>query len=396
MCANSARLGLVWLWLSIINVSAAEFSGQLSMELRGFSQDAQYPRQLNGLQTSIMLAPEWRTYLGDNIQTALIPYLRVDARDHQRTHADLREAYMLYIGNNWELLLGVNREFWGVTEARHLINIINQVDAVENIDEEDYLGQLMLNLTLQRAYGRFSFYLLPLFRERTFSSEKGRLRAPLSVDENRADYEHQDQQWHTDLAFRYSHYRGDWDMGVSVFHGTSREPHLRINHQQDALLPYYDQISQLGLELQYTQEAMLWKFEGLTRAGQGHTFLASVVGLEYTLFQAFNSQADIGFLVEHLYDGRDRVEAPQTIFQNDLFLGIRVALNDMQDTTMLAGMMRDLQNESGSLRLEAERRVGDSIKLELETQLFINAQHDRTVTAFKRDNFVTLTLAQYF
>ena len=73
-----------------------------------------------------------------------------------------------------------------------------------------------------------------------------------------------------------------------------------------------------------------------------------------------------------------------------------MALNDMQDTTMLAGMMRDLQNESGSLRLEAERRVGDSIKLELETQLFINAQHDRTVTAFKRDNFVTLTLAQYF
>lgn len=397
MCVKSARCSLCWLFIYLASGSCwAEFSGQLAIELRTFSQDAQYPHQLEGLQTSMMLEPEWRSYLSDNLQTALIPYLRLDARDTKRTHADLREAYVLYIQNDWELLVGFNREFWGVTEARHLVNIINQVDAVENIDEEDYLGQLMLNLTLQRDYGRFSFYLMPLFRERTFGGEKGRLRTRLIVDQDAVEYEHKDEQWHTDIAFRYSHYLGDWDIGLSLFHGTSREPRLILNNQQNALLPYYDQVSQLGAELQYTQDAILWKFEGLARAGQGHTFLASVVGFEYTLFQVFDSAADIGFLLEHLYDGRDMVKAPANTFDNDLFLGVRYSLNDVQDTALLAGMLRDLQNKASSLRLEAERRVGDSMKLELETQLFINASKDILATSFKKDNFFTVRLSQYF
>ena len=382
--------------LSVLSHAHAEFSGQVGAELRAFPRDAQYSDQFNNLQGSIYFEPEWRHYIGEHLQTVVIPYLRLDGRDSERTHADLREGYALYRVNEWEFLLGVNREFWGVTESRHLINIINQVDSVDNIDEEDFLGQLMFNASAQYDIGRFDVYLMPHFRERTFAGDKGRLRAGLPVDISAARYQHDDEQWHNDWALRYSHYLGDWDVGVSLFTGTSREPRLIPAESGRQLIPYYDQIEQLGLELQYTQDAWLWKFEGLVRAGQGHTFLASVAGFEYIFYQVFNSGADIGLLLEHLYDGRDTTQAPVTLFNNDLFVGLRYSLNDMQDTLFLAGIMSDLENESGSLRVEAERRIGNSLKVEIETQLFINASNDAITTPFKQDNFFTLRLSQYF
>ena len=388
--------GVLLLSVLFSNSMHAEFSGQIGMELRVFPQDAQHADQLNGMQSSVYFEPEWRNYINDNVQTVVIPYMRLDTRDSKRSHADLREVYGLYMADDWELLVGMNRVFWGVTESRHLINIINQVDGVDNIDEEDFLGQWMLNLTWQRDIGRFDIFFLPHFRERTFSGDRGRLRAELPVDVSAARYQHDDEQWHNDWAMRYSHYIGDWDIGLSIFTGTSREPRFIVNDNATQLIPYYDQIEQLGIDLQYTHEAWLWKFEGLARAGQGHTFLATVAGFEYTLFQVSESNADIGLLIEHLYDGRDLTQAPAAAFDNDLFLGLRYSLNDSQDTTFLAGLMRDLENESSSMRVEAERRIGDSFKVELEAQLFINSSNDFLGASFKNDDFVTLRLSRFF
>ena len=39
--------------------------------------------------------------------------------------------------------------------------------------------------------------------------------------------------------------------------------------------------------------------------------------------------------MEYLYDGRDSFEAPVTSFDDDVFVGTRIALNDVQDTSML-------------------------------------------------------------
>ncbi len=372
-----------------------EFSGFAGIESRWFPHDAQFSDQFNGVQNSLILEPEWIYETGDH-QFSFIPFARIDSRDNDRTHADIREAYWLYIQDDWELLIGVNREFWGVTESRHLVNVLNQIDQVENIDEEDYLGQAMVNLALQKQFGRFSFYVLPLFRERTFAGEDGRLRAPLAVDEDEAEYESGAEQWHTDLAARYSHYIGDWDIGASYFYGTGREPTLITNTDGTRLIPHYEIIHQVGIDLQYTNEEWLWKFEGIIREGQGDTFAASVFGFEYTFFQFRNSDADFGILLEHLFDDRDDTGTPSTILENDIFLGVRYTLNDIQDTNLLAGAIVDLEDESYSLRLEAERRVGDALKVELEGQLFTNSREDSLTSAFKDDDFIVLKMSQFF
>ncbi len=391
-----ASLSLLTLFLSIQPCfSELEFSGFASYEARWFPNDAQFQEQLNGVQNSLAIEPEWILEKG-NHQFSFIPFARIDARDDDRTHTDIREAYWLFIQDEWELLIGFNREFWGVTESRHLINVLNQIDQIENIDEEDYLGQVMVNLSIQKDFGRFSFYILPLFRERTFAGNDGRLRSSLIVDKGEAEYDSSAEEWHTDLALRYSHYIGDWDIGTSYFHGTGREPTLRINSDGSKLIPHYNIINQLGVDIQYTNEEWLWKLEAIVREGQGDTFAATVFGLEYTFFQARDSNADLGLLVEHLYDDRDQANAPVSALENDLFLGMRYTFNDIQDTSLLAGGIIDLEDESTSLRLEAERRIGDSFKVELEGQLFSNANDDSLPSVFKQDDFIQLSISKYF
>lgn len=329
---------------------------------RWFVEDPQFEGQLDGIQPSIAFEPEvdWTSEEG-NYQARFAPFVRLDGRDSERTHGDIREAYLRYIADDWEVLAGINRVFWGVTESRHLVNLINQIDGVEDVDEEDFLGEPMINLAVQRDYGLFSAFLLPGFRERTFAGEDGRLRTPLPVDEGAVAYESRAEEWGTDVALRYSHFLDEWDIGASYFYGTSREARLILSDDATRFEPRYDQIHQIGLDLQYTKDAWLWKFEGIVREGQG-TFGALVGGFEYTFYQINETDADVGVLGEYLYDGRDNDKAPPTAFDNDLFLGARLTLNDINDTAALVGTVVDLETRTTSFRLEAERRIGDGQK----------------------------------
>ena len=239
------------------------------------------------------------------------------------------------------------------------------------------------------------FYLMTGFRKRTFPGTEGRLRTALPVDESSAEFDSDLKEWQPEILARYSHFIDDWDIGFYYFYGTSREPVLTPNVDGTALRQRYDLIQQVALDLQLTRDATLYKFEGILRKGQGHVFGAYVAGLEHTLFRVFDSNADLGLLAEYLYDDRDEISYP-TIYDNDLFVGTRLGLNDVQDTSALFGLLVDLNNDSKTLRLEAERRIGDWWKVELESQWFANIDHNDPLWNFEKDNFLTITIKRSF
>lgn len=373
-----------------------KFSGSIGAELRVFPDDPQFSGQFTGAQASAIFNPTLSWQSDDGKHYAEIePYLRLDSEDDERTHGDLRTAFYEYIGDDFEFLAGFNSVFWGVTESRHLVNVVNQIDAVENIDGEDYLGEPMISVTTQQDWGRLSLMVLPGFRERTFAGSDGRLRAPFPVDEDRATYDSSLEEASSDIALRYEHSVGEFDFGLSYFYGTGREPRLLPGTDPTSLVPHYDTINQVGLDVQMTHDAFLWKFEGIAREGQGDPFGAFVAGVEYTMFQVFDSSADLGLIAEALYDGRDP-SAPATPFDNDVFLGARLAMNDVKDTSALLGAVIDLEDASTSLRFEAERRIGDDIKLELEAMTFLNIDASNTLAPLKDDHMLTVTLSRFF
>jgi hypothetical protein len=373
----------------------ASVSGYVAGELRAFPSEPLQTGQFETFQPSFLAAPEFR-YRSENgnEQFTVIPFLHVDSQDGNRTHFDVREAYWLHRADSWDLTVGLNKVYWGVAESRHLVDVINQADFVEDIDEEDKLGQPMVNLNFQRSWGNISLFLLPGFRERTFSDTDGRPGFPLAIDVDNAVYESGRGRGRVDFAARYSQYFGDWDVGVSYFQGTGREPRFVPSVRGDRLILHYDLIKQGSVDVQYTKNAWLWKFEGIVREGQGSTFGAMVGGFEYTLYQIAGA-ADLGLLVEYQRDERD-AGAPFTLGDDDLFFGARYALNDTQDTSILGGALVDRDTRATAVLIEAERRLSEHWKFEFEGRFFTNTEPRDPLYFFRNDSFVTARLSYFF
>jgi len=374
--------------------------GSFSVESRIFLNDPAFPEQNDAsVSPSVVIEPEFVYEWNKNQDRITVtPFARWDADDDNRSHIDLREASWLHIADDWDFVAGLSKVFWGVTESRHLVDIINQTDAVEDIDGEDKLGQPMLNLNLIRDWGTVGLFILPAFRERTFPDDDARLRGPLPIDVDNATYESRHQDNHIDAALRWSHTLGDWDLGLGYFQGTSREPRLLpgIRNGQIVLRPHYDLIDQTSLDIQLTHDSTLWKLEAMTRGGHGKRFAAVVAGIEYTLFGISDSSADLGFLIEYLYDGRDIRTAPAVIGDDDVFLGSRLALNNTQNTAFLIGAIIDRHNQESLFIIEAEHRLNDHWKFEVEGRFFLNVPDDSLNAGFRDDGYFNLSLSRYF
>ncbi|MEM6455944.1 MAG: hypothetical protein AAF772_12690 [Acidobacteriota bacterium] len=382
-----------------------EWSGFVGAELRGFASSGRFDGQDDDVTGSVVLEPEYfREWNDGRARLVVRPFLRLDTADDARSHVDVRALYWQRVADRYELDVGVRKVFWGVTESVHLVDIVNQTDAVEDPDGEDKLGQPMIRLGLSRSWGLLEVFLLPGFRERTFADREGRLRAPLPVDDDRARYASSAEDTHVDVALRYTHVVGDVDLGLSYFRGTSREPRLLPALRADVptLVPFYTQIDQLGLDLQGTYGAWLLKLEAIARwsaavdaqrPGFGD-YLAAVGGFEYTFFDLGGRGLDVGLLLEYQWDER-RARAT-TAAQDDLFVASRLALNDVQSTELLIGAAVDLGSGAAFVNVEGSRRIGDRYALDVRLRAFTGVPADDPLAAFRDDDYLQLTLKRYF
>jgi hypothetical protein len=374
-----------------------ELSGKVTAEARYFTQDAQFPQQDYSSNLSFTVEPEFYWEWNEGIDSlTFTPYLRVDENDNERTHGDIRELSWIHIGEDWELRTGLRKVFWGVTEFQHLVDVINQTDSVEDFDGEDKLGQQMINLSLVRDWGIVDLYLLPGFRERTTIGKNGRLRSGLVVNNDLASYESSAGENHIDTALRWSHTLGDFDLGAYWFHGTNRDPKLLLKNSNGTtyLAPYYEQMDQIGFDLQATIDSWLWKLETINRDTQSENYWAAQGGVEYTFYGIRNSSADVGVLLEYGWD--ERGENADAAIQNDLFIGARLTLNDVDSTEMLAGMSHDLDYDSESFIIEASRRYGNNWKLSLDGRFFSSDNPADLSYNIKQDDHLQITVERYF
>jgi hypothetical protein len=376
------------------------------------------------------------------------PFGRLAENDDRRTHADLREGHWLHVGKDWDTVVGFSKVFWGVTESRHLVDIVNQDDQVEDIDGDAKLGQPMVNGNIFGDWGRLALFYLPYFRERTFEANNARFRGPLPIDVDDAVFESDMKQWHPDFAGRYDRTFGDLDLGLSAFHGTSREPGYDIEITRNGLftVPTYGILTQLGLDALYTYGNWLWKLEAIQRWGPGDDYAAAVGGFEYTFSNLFESSRDVGILLEYNYDGRrepppalfpfnktsankvkqkflkfarnptgpipfadqfgevvndGRIEynngVPPAFFQNDVFVGTRITFNDENDTNLLVGAIIDVDNKGTYLQFEGTHRITDNWSAEVDGRFFIDIpKSDTPLFYVSSDSFVQVQVFRYF
>ena len=219
---------------------------------------------------------------------------------------------------------------------------------------------------------------------------------PFPFDDSLATFESGRGRGHVDFTARWSHSIGLVDFGVSHFHGTSRDPRFfpaENSAGEIVFAPHYDLIDQTGVDVQVTTGGWLWKLEAINRAGQGDRFAAVTGGFEYTFGNVRGSGIDIGLLTEYSFDER-RELAP---LQDDVFFGVRLALNDVQSTEMLAGAAVDRQTGATFVNVEASRRFGSRMTLDVEYRAFVGIPpEDIFLYGIRNDDYLQATWAFHF
>lgn len=96
---------------------------------------------------------------------------------------------------------------------------------------------------------------------------------------------------------------------MSAFDGRSRESSFVVGRPTDPqtsvqgeLIPYYGQIRQVGLDVQYTTEQLLYKMEAIYVSGARNLFAVEesyrsyILGAEHSAYGLFGSAASLTFL----------------------------------------------------------------------------------------------------
>ena len=366
-----------------------EIIGELSFDNRYFFNAGLQEQKKN--HTSFSFSPE---IFQDNSNRIFHfkAKLRKDSEDSGRNLNDIQELYLINILEDKEIKYGVSKEFWGVTETSHRVDIINQTDFTEGFDGEEKLGQPMIKISLERQWGLLDIYALFGFRERNFSGKKGRLRLPISINEKGSLYSSSSKNKRVDFAVRWSNYYDDFDIAISHFSGTSREPRfLPSANKINELVPVYEVIDQTGLEIQYLLDSLAIKGEVISRSGQGERFTAATYGFEYTQVGVFQTRIDLGWVVEFNHD--DRLESSPFV------VGTRFSFNDIYDSQILSGIILNDKSKEVGFLLEASRRIGECCLLSLEGVYFDDTDEDngqkKLFQAFKEDDFLRAEFIYY-
>jgi hypothetical protein len=367
-----------------------DIRGDLSLEALGFSQSALTAEaDRTGLSAKGQVEFYWMSEGGDEF--ILEPFARIDSQDDQRDHIDFRQGSWQKQFDLFSLKLGLGQVYWGQTEFLHLVNIINQSDHIENPDQEDKLGQPMVEFLWMTETGELSFYLLPMFRERSFPGKGGRLRGPIPVETDQPIYESGAGEFHPDFAFRWNYLQGNLELGLSAFTGTDREPVLVF--QAGKLRPHYLQTIRLGLDALYIWDDWIFKMEGLQVERNNTWEQALTGGFEWTLVGLFNSDHDLGVILEGAWHSGG---SSRTSFDREGMGGLRWVFNDEVGTEILAGAIVDLKLGSTMASLEASRRLTEQWKLNVEGRIFVDIDAKDPLYLLRKEDHLRLELQYFF
>ena len=345
---------------------------------------------------------------------ALDLFGRWDSDDAQRSHTDVREFSVTHIADRWQVQAGVGQVFWGVVEFNHLIDVVNQTDLVENPDGEDKLGQPMVTFTALPDWGSVELFILPGFRKRTLPGIDGRLTLALPIDRGASEFESGAEENRVDGLLRISTAFAGVLFDVYHFNGTRRTPRFEVRSRTPEtgdnlfLVPNYDTVKQTALAAQANSGDTAFKLEALQQDGGPESYWAAAFGVEHTFVGVLGSAADLGAVVEYHYDSRDG-DAFDSFFESDLALGARLAVNDINDSQALLGVVWDTRSGEWVVQLEGSRRLNDHWSLALETRWFMGGQalgRDASIAdlldtknklgAVQRDDYLQLEFTRFF
>jgi hypothetical protein len=251
---------------------------------------------------------------------------------------------------------------------------------------------------------------LPIFPKVPFAGEDGRFQIALPIDDDRAFHDSaadsDRERWAEQGAARLQFLLGDLEAALSHFYGTSRDPSFDVvldGATPVALAPSYDLVNQTGVEFRAVAGGNVLKLEAFWRTDrdphdEGDAFCGVGAGIEREFVRPFGSDQSLTLFGEYYHDSRKLLaeEAAPNALDNDVFVGGRLAFNDLADTSLLLTSTIDVDTAATQLSMELQRRFGSSLQLTLQGDTFIGTDDDPLQTTFQNDHRILLRVRYYY
>ena len=383
--------------LGLVTGAELDARGFVAADGRVYAFAPGQAQQASGNAVSMVAEPELTLASDDAVHVVTVrPFLRLDPLDTQRSHWDLRRAEYAAVFDEVELGLGIGQFRWGVLESYGLTDVVNQADYLESLDRSSRLGQPYLQFAWLPGDWAVRLLALPGHRPARFPGPRGRLRLGAVIDPDQAVYTTELGRWHPGAALRVSGVVGSFDVAFGLYSGLSRAPRLIAQLTEDELVAAYDWIHQGSADVQWTLGALTLKAEGFVRAWGPDldVFWGAGGGFDYSVFDIAGSGVDVALAVEYLHDARPP-GAPVTFFENDVFGGLRLMVNDTAGTMIQTGVIVDVLDGQTYARVMAERRFGENWKMFASVNAFVGPRGGIESTLL-RDHYGELRVVYYF
>ena len=367
---------------------------------RLFHKDTSYQSQKNTY--AIELSSELFVEPNQNTNFLLVPNYRYDHFDKERSLFDISQGYILYFNKRSELKIGKEKIFWGVTELKNLVDIVNSPDNASG-EEKSKLGQTLISYSyIDNNFGFIDLIYMPEFHKPSQVGKKGRLRLNLPTEDYNTVYEGGAGEKTPSWAAKWQNSFGNTDISFQLFRGTSRDTSTipKIENGQVKYFAGYERVSQFGSFIQKVSGPFIYKFEGIKRNGQKNSlykrqnYYSYITGLEYIKTRLYQKMWDLNLFLE--YSNDDRGSSSTDIFQNDLFLGSRISLNDVDGTEITQTLSLDMDGNGNIGSIEISSRLRETLRITADYRFYWSLKKADTLYSFRKDNYIGIRLTNYF
>jgi hypothetical protein len=299
----------------------------------------------------------------------------------ERCYLLLNELYFTKEFEHYSVLLGKSVKFWGEMEGFNITDIYNQKNyLLDPFSKSAKLGSIGFNVTRYIDEKSLEFGMkfyeedvdYPLFDMPYYPF-------PVGYD-NKLHLS--DDRYTPSLYLSYGFSTDDVvdsESKVILYHGYDNKRYF-IPTNATTLSQYAYRVDKLLLLSHIVYQDMIFKCEGVytnVRVDEAISdYLQYTVGMEKSFYDLFNSDVTL-YLEYYGYQYMDEGKIQQVdvseIYDHDLFLALRIDLNDVRNSEIKAGMLYDTEIDEKVFKVEAKTRVLDG--------LVLNAEILHTITA---------------
>ncbi|OIQ16715.1 MAG: hypothetical protein BM556_13710 [Bacteriovorax sp. MedPE-SWde] len=408
--------------LLISNVFA-DGRGEISFSYHRYTK--KQTNQINDLMFSSFEVEDSGELWGGEFKLGIVG--KANSKDRENSYLNVNDLYYSFTGPFLSRIdVGYKIYNWSKMEAFHPTDVINARLLDSDIENFDKKGEFSIVFDNEMEFGNLKIYAFPFYEESFFPSADSRISDGVKpsrvkrvtkdgISDSQTTWQYgislEKQIGELDfLLFGLKHI--DRNRPIVGYNSFTSVP-LVGNIPTGELAAFYFDVLDLGLASTYFLEDHAFKMEVLNSSfdiEEGQVFLTgsglrkvvdyTTVSIGHEYPYTWNNGWDSTFFTEYqTVLGVDSETAQElSLFQNDLFVGHRIALNDAFSKEFVIGFFYDLQRKNEWLiNIGYDQRLNDFWKFHVGYRGFNHGEDDKLgVYLLEGDDEVSFKLSRFF